>query len=528
MVSVNHDTEKFQQRQAWKDDYLKFADHCLILKTKAGTLERFKLNNAQQIIHQKLEKQKAETGKVRALILKARQQGVSTYIASRFFHRTQFFMGTQIFILTHEQDATDNLFNMVDRFHKYMSPEERLKAGASNAKELSFPAADSGYSVGTAGTRAVGRSKTIQCFHGSEVAFWPNAADHFAGVVQALPDLPGTEAILESTANGIGGEFHERWRQAESGEGDYQAIFIPWFVSDEYQREPPVGFELTEEEDYEARIYGLSLPQMAWRRAKMAELKDVALWRQEYPSSAAEAFQSTGHESYIPSRLVLEARKRTCEAVGGLVIGVDPARFGDDAFAICWRQGRKVQKIERRYRLNTIEGANWVKAVIDQYSPRAVFIDVGNMGAGIVDILRDFGEPYQDLVVSVNFGGSPQDQPKTNERGEIIPGPKNRRAEMWMRSREWLADEGGADIPDDDSLHADAVAPGFRYDMRQYLLLESKEEIRKRGLRSPDGWDAVALTFAAPVSMPSRSSDEDRAWRKGLRRAAGGPSVWAG
>jgi hypothetical protein len=99
---------------------------------------------------------------------------------------------------------------------------------------------------------------------------------------------------------------------------------------------------------------------------------------------------------------------------------------------------------------------------------------------------------------------------------------------MWMRSREWLADEGGADIPDDDSLHADAVAPGFRYDMRQYLLLESKEEIRKRGLRSPDGWDAVALTFAAPVSMPSRSSDEDRAWRKGLRRAAGGPSVWAG
>jgi hypothetical protein len=98
---------------------------------------------------------------------------------------------------------------------------------------------------------------------------------------------------------------------------------------------------------------------------------------------------------------------------------------------------------------------------------------------------------------------------------------------MWMRLRDWLADEGGADIPDDDALHADLVAPGFHYDMRQYFLLESKEDIRKRGLRSPDGGDALALTLASPVASPSRATDEDRAWRKGLRRSVGGPSVWA-
>ena len=67
--------------------------------------------------------------------------------------------------------------------------------------------------VGTAGTRDVGRSKTLQPFHGSEVAFWPNARTHFAGVLQAVPDLPGSEIILESTANGAGGEFHGRWQQ---------------------------------------------------------------------------------------------------------------------------------------------------------------------------------------------------------------------------------------------------------------------------------------------------------------------------
>jgi hypothetical protein len=525
MPAVAHETEKFKQRQAWKDDFLKFADDCLILKTKAGALERFKPNTAQRYIHAQLEKQRAETGRVRALILKARQQGVSTYVAARFFHRTQFFMGTQVFILTHEQDATDNLFNMVDRFHSYMSAEERLRAGASNAKALLFPAADSGYSVGTAGTRAVGRSKTLQCFHGSELAFWPQAADHFAGVVQAVADLPGTEIIMESTANGIGGTFHEKWQQAEAGIGDYIPIFVPWFWSDEYEREPPVGFELTKEEEEIAAMFELTPRKMAWRRVKLAELgNSLDLFNQEYPSDANMAFSATGHESFIPTKLVLAARKNTCEPMGSLVIGVDPARFGDDAFAIAWRQGRKVLKVERRYRLNTIEGANWVKSIIDQEGPRAVFVDVGNMGAGVIDVLRDMGEPYTDVVVSVNFGGSPQDQSKTNERGEVIPGPKNRRCEMWQRSRDWLADEGGADIPDDNALHADAVAPGFKFDMRQYLLLESKEDIRKRGLRSPDGWDSVALTFASPVSAPSRATDEDRAWR----RRRGRSSVWAG
>jgi hypothetical protein len=84
--------------------------------------------------------------------------------------------------------------------------------------------------------RVGGGSSTLQLFHGSEVSVWPNAADHVAGVLQAVPDAPGTEVILESTANGVGGLFHERWQQAEAGIGDFVAIFIPWWLSDEYRR----------------------------------------------------------------------------------------------------------------------------------------------------------------------------------------------------------------------------------------------------------------------------------------------------
>ena len=509
---VKMSPEETAWRQRLKDDLPYFAEHCLKVRPKKGELLSLRFNPVQSYIDQRLNEQREKTGKVRALVLKARQEGVSTYVGARYYQRVTHTRGCQVFILTHEQDATDNLFAMVERFHKHNKLGLAPHTGASNAKTLYFPGLDSGYSVGTAGSKAVGRSKTVQLLHGSEVAFWPNAKEHFAGLVQTVPDLAGTEVILESTANGIGGEFAERWAQAQAGDGDYQAIFVPWFWLDDYQRPPPIGFELNEEEAEYAGLYELSVPQMVWRRAKLAELKDPTLFKAEYPATAAEAFQATGHDAFIQSQLVIAARKRTCDAIGALIIGADPSRFGDDSFAIAWRRGRKVEKVERRYKLDTIQGANWLKTIIDRDQPAKVFIDLGNMGAGIFDLQQDWGGAYEKLVEGVNFGGAPQEPTIYTGKGDVIPGPRNRRAEMWMRSKEWLADPGGADIPDDDALHADAVAPGYRYDARQFLVLESKEEIRKRGLRSPDGWDAVALTFAAPVKVNSETPASGR-WR---------------
>jgi len=509
--------EEIDIRTRLRDDFEHYAPRCLRIRAKSGQIVPFAFNQAQHYVHERLERQKRETGKVRALILKARQQGFSTYISGRFYHQSTHHSGTQVFILTHEQPATDNLFGMVDRYHANNNPLVKPSTGAANAKELYFDKLDSGYSVGTAGSKAVGRSKTIQLFHGSEAAFWPNAATHFAGVGQAIPDLPGTEVILESTANGIGGEFHERWQQAEAGIGDYIAIFVPWFWTLEYRRAVPVGFVLDDDEEEYAALHGLDLEQMVWRRAKLAELKDPLLFKQEYPATAAEAFQTTGHDSYIDTNLVLKARKAACEPVGPLVCGGDPARFGDDSFAISWRRGRKVEKVERRYKLDIVQGAYWIKQIIDDDEPARFFVDVGGLGAGTVDILHSWGAPYDKVVVPVNFGSAPTMPPRTDDRGNRLSGPKNRRAEMWMFSLEWLSDPGGASIPDDDALHADACAPGYKYDLQQNVQLESKEDIRKRGLRSPDGWDSVVLTFAAPVKVAL----EDRGRvRRGPKRSA--------
>jgi hypothetical protein len=113
---------------------------------------------------------------------------------------------------------------------------------------------------------------------------------------------------------------------------------------------------------------------------------------------------------------------------------------------------------------------------------------------------------YGEIVRPINFGSKPFEPPKKDDEGKELPGPLNRRAEMWMKSKEWLEDPAGADIPDDDGLHGDACGPGYKYDSTTRLVLESKEDMRRRGVPSPDGWDSVVLTFAEPVA-PATNAD---------------------
>lgn len=484
--------------QRLRDSLPLFAAEVLKIEDKAGVTIPLQLNRTQQYLHERIEAHKARTGRVRVIIGKGRQTTVSTYVCARFYHRASMHKGVRCHILTHEQDATDTLFGVIERFQKH-NPI-RPSTANDNAKELEFDVLDGGYSVGTARTTGAGRSKTIRLLHWSEVAHSPNAAGHFAGIVQAVPDLPDTEIVLESTGFGPSGEYFERWQQAEAGVGDYEAIFAPWTWTAEYSREVPEGFALNADEAAYQRLHGLTLGQMVWRRAKILELKDPKLFKQEYPISATEMFEATGAASYIDPELVIAARKRTLDGVGPLVVGVDPARFGDDRFSVAWRRGRKVIRIESRTKIGTTEALAWLRDIIDQHMPTKMFIDAGGGGDRLFDVLVSWGEPYESVVELVNFGSAPQSGVLIASDGTKRAGPANRRAEMWMRSKEWLEQVGGADVPDEDGLQSDAAAPGYTYRTTdQRLQLESKEQIRARGVRSPDEWDAIALTFASPV-----------------------------
>jgi hypothetical protein len=299
-------------RRRLRDDFEFYAPRCLTIRTKSGEKKPFQLNSAQRYLHQRLEQQRKEKGLVRALQLKGRQQGVSTYAEGRFFWRVTHSRGVRAFILTHEQEATHNLFGMVQRYYDHCPPMLKPSIRASNAKELSFDRLDSEYKLGTAGTKGVGRSSTIQFFHGSEVAFWPHAETHLAGVLQAVPNEPGTEVLLESTANGVGGVFYELWQEASQSAGRYEAIFLPWFWQAEYRLPVSGEFERSAEEDELARLYQLDDAQLLWRREKIRELKSADLFRQEYPCTPEEAFIFSGRGAF--EQAWLDAAERECFA----------------------------------------------------------------------------------------------------------------------------------------------------------------------------------------------------------------------
>lgn len=508
-------------RRRLRDDFSEYAKKCLRIRTKGGEIGPFFLNKAQKHIHQRLEQQLEETGKIRANILKGRQQGCSTYVEARFYWKATHRKGVRAFILTHEEEATKNLFEMAQRFHDHNNPLLKPSTGATNARELYFDLLDSGYRVGTARTKGTGRSGTFQYFHGSEVAFWSHAEEHAKGILQAIPDEDGTESIRESTANGVGNYFHQQWKAAERGEGEYINIFIPWFWQDEY-RKPVKDLKRTDTEQDLADHYGLDDEQIAWRRQKIIDLSvngadGEAAFKQEYPCNAAEAFQLTGQIGLISPVTVMKARKTEANGNGPLIVGVDPSR-GGDRFSTIKRQGRKAYD-KKSYIGEQVDklgkSVAICKELLDTECPIAgkkpdmMFIDAGG-GADLVDRLHELG--YEDRVKAIAFGSTPL-QPKKYT---------NKRNEMWGEMAAWLTDENlEADIPDDDTIQADLCASLYRRDSNDRIVLMSKEKIKEELGYSPDEGDALALTFAEPVK-PKKPKPKPR------RQSYSGAGAWMG
>jgi hypothetical protein len=474
-----------------------FCTHLRIRTKAGGPLQPFQLNTTQIELHRLLEKQKAETGKVRAVVLKARQLGISTYLAARFFQRTIFTPGLRCFILGHEKRASSNLFQIVKRFYDHLPPDVRPSVGTSNAEELIFDRQDSGYIVSVATQDGAGRSATAQLLHGSEVAFWADLQTQMAALMQIVPDTDGSEIVLETTANSYN-PFHKFWSKAVSGENTFMPVFLPWSNADEYRTKPGESFEPDGDERKLMELHELDIEQIAWRRDKIAQLGNQSLFAQEFPLHASEAFISSSFDSFIPVDLVLRARREKIEPYGPLIVGVDPAGMGADATAVAYRRGHVIEKVEKRRGLDTMQTTGWIAQIIREKKPAKINIDVGGLGVGIYDRLVEQG--HSSIVQAVNFGGKPVEPAPLDEKGREGGGPANRRAELWSNLKKAL--EGRFSLPDSNSLQADLVSCGYKYDSSGRLLLESKQDMRKRGVPSPDEADAVALCFADPSGFP--------------------------
>lgn len=249
---------------------------------------------------------------------------------------------------------------------------------------------------------------------------------------------------------------------------------------------------------------GLVTPEQidAERQVGMSDAKI----RQEFYCS----FEAESDEQLIGFDLVIDAQVRDVkpEPFDEKVMGVDVARFGDDKSAIVYRQGRSLPRAYERYSgLDTMALAAKVAENIRRWAPDAVFVDEGGVGGGVVDRLHQLN--FRE-VRGINFGAK-SDSPRSGEKAS------NKRTEMWLNMREWLR---RAAIPNDELLAAELTGPSYGFNADNAIVLEKKDDMKKRGIPSPDVADALALTFAYPV-MAADDDDRDDARDYGRSDATG-------
>ncbi len=337
VVENDMDKKRKAMRERLARDYLFYAPRCHKITNKAGQLIPFKLNESQLYVHDLLQKELDRKGYVRAIMLKCRQWGGSTYVESRLDHKVSYRKGKRAVIMTEADLSRDNLFNMVKTFHENKPKAVRPQTRASNEKALIYDTPKgspvkglgSRYDVKTCESKG-GLGITTHYIHLSEYAFFKdNALNTVAGLLESVPSeypaILGTEIIMESTANGVGGIFYNTWKDSERQEAkgkapDYLRIFIPWFYHSAYSK---IISETERQEirdtldDDEKFLLKQELPsgsmvsygQLAWRRWKISTMSapmgytKEEYFRQWYPATSEEAFIYSGKTVFAVSDL---------------------------------------------------------------------------------------------------------------------------------------------------------------------------------------------------------------------------------
>jgi hypothetical protein len=377
------------RRDEWIERWLK-------IRPKTGKPVELVLNPSQR----EYSRVCLERGSKQNIVLKARQVGITSYIAARFFVQTIARNGTLTMLVAHDRLAAEEIFRIVHRFWDHLPlkwQEGWLRTSHSSARELVFPGLDSEFTVTSAGENA-GRGRTIQNLHCTEVSRWGReAADALASLRAAV--VPGGEIVLESTANGAWGAFYQEWQQAE--ETGYTQHFFPWWFEESYVAETSEALTLSEEEAALVNEHGLTGKQIAWRRQQSAQLRRLA--RQEFAEDAVSCFRVAGSCMFE-----LEVIEKALAAIGpptatrdngelmtwlparpgaAYVIGVDPAGGGADGDYACAQvidRGTGMQCAELHGHLSPRELGDKVAGLAKDYNGAEVVVERNNHGHAVL------------------------------------------------------------------------------------------------------------------------------------------------
>ena len=316
-------------------------------------------------------------------------------------------------------------------------------------------------------------------------------AEHILGVIDEgagveAPIWEGMDAILTSSgarllAIGNPTEPSGRFYDAFSSPL-YNKIHISAFDTPNFT-ENGITLEDIKSGKWEKKFKTMIFPALITPRWAAERLEE---WGEDSPAFQSRIlgnFPIMGADTMVPLGWVMRAKERECtwETADRCIMAVDVARFCDDESVIGIRRGNSVANIEKFDNIDVYALAKACKATVDREKPELIKVDVVGIGSGVADILRGWG--YENVI---DFIG--QERPWSPEKHV------NRRTESWYNMREkFRKDE--INLPNDDTLIGQLTAPKYRFDSAGRYVLESKEDMKKRGLSSPDRADVISMLF---------------------------------
>ena len=369
----------------------------LLVRTRDGWTAPLVANAAQSAFERRRGRQN--------IVLKARQMGITTWTAARFFLRTITRPGTLTLQVAHTREAAEEIFRIVHRFVDWLPAELRagpLKTAKANARQIVFPRMDAQYRVVSAGERNAGRGMTVQNLHCSELARWPgNPAETLAGLRAAM--TRDAELVIESTPDGLGGCFYQEWSKAP--ETGMVRHFFPWWMEPAYRAAAVEESTLSAEERALLERHNLSPEQIGFRRQLRASFR--GLTAQEYAEDPESCFLASGELVFemeaLESRFkdapepVETRHNRELEIwlppVPGkaYLVAVDPAgggSAGDYSAAQVLEMETGLQCAEFAGHIGGLELARLVSGLAAEYNQAWLVVERNNHGSGVLAYLH--------------------------------------------------------------------------------------------------------------------------------------------
>lgn len=490
---------------------------------------------AQLELDKRLDEQRRAGKPQRAIVLKARQIGISTWTQAKLIQWATLRPHLSALVVAHDVETGGKLFAMGQRMYSNLPNEDPLKPPIRSHKRARFlhfgqrgeawmegeiyP--DSTYWVDTAGEFEAGRGGTYHAVHFSEFAFFPQPEQKYVAIAQAIPMDPDTLWIIESTANGMN-KFKDLWDDAVEGRSEFIPFFWPWWKEDEYQlpfvneaerQEFQIGNtdqspyadgerELVDPGSYdvlEDRNVPLTLEQLKWRRWAIANQTggSIEKFHQEYPSTPEEAFLSTGQKVFEPALVSLAMREaeNTDPRVGrgGPIVGLlkateRPTRAGragpiDVPSAPEWKPARAClpgEEPDWRVWLDEKDG----KPVVPEDGLYVIGVDVSG---GIAESGEEGGEPAYHAIQVIDHRTKAQ---VAEYRSRCDPALLSEYAYLTALffNEAWLAIEvtGHYGLP-----VARTIALDFRY---RFMYRRKRHETREEREVDRLGWDTSRST----------------------------------